>query len=111
MDLAIIILATDPKDLACLQPAHQVSLAMLLHQRWGLLGCHGGGWATGLQSAAGRAEGRSLSHTGWECCGGRAPHLQGSLGYNSPAGLATEGELLPPAHRAHSCKAVGSVFT
>lgn len=77
MDLAIIILATDPQDLACLQPAHQVGLAVLLHQRRGLLGRHGGVWTAGLRSAGGRAEGRSLSHAGWECCGA-GPHACGA---------------------------------
>lgn len=41
MDLAIVILAADPQDLARLQPAHQVGLAVLLHQRRWLLGRHG----------------------------------------------------------------------
>lgn len=42
MDLAVIVLPADPQDLARLQPAHQVGLAVLLHQWWGLLRRHGG---------------------------------------------------------------------
>lgn len=41
MDLAVIVLATNPQDLARFQPAHQVGLAVLLHQRRRLLGRHG----------------------------------------------------------------------
>lgn len=43
MDLSVIVLPTDAQDLACLQPAHQVGLAVLLHQRRGLLRRHGAG--------------------------------------------------------------------
>lgn len=48
MYLPIIILAPHPEDLAGLEAAHQVSLAVLLCQGRGLLGRHGReGWGWG----------------------------------------------------------------
>ena len=40
VDLPIVILPAHAEDLAGLQAAHKVRLAVLLHERWGLLGCH-----------------------------------------------------------------------
>lgn len=65
MDLAIIILPADAQDLACLQPAHQVGLAVLLHQWWGLLRRHGAGPAPpalGCQGAQGGCRKRLRCH-------------------------------------------------
>lgn len=74
MDLAIIILAADAQDLACLQPAHQVGLAVLLHQRWGLLRRHGAGpappspWLRG-EGTRRVQEAAPLSHETSRCLG------------------------------------------
>lgn len=40
VDLPIVVLPTHAEDLAGLQAAHEVRLAVLLHERRGLLGCH-----------------------------------------------------------------------
>lgn len=40
VDLPVVVLPAHAKDLAGLQAAHKVSLAVLLHEGRGLLGCH-----------------------------------------------------------------------
>lgn len=40
VDLPVVVLPTHAEDLAGLQAAHEVRLAVLLHERRGLLGCH-----------------------------------------------------------------------